>query len=292
MRLSYHDINTATDEVIYENFEKLLSFWIGDVRKYDSIFPAVKEVDIVIHAAAMKQVPTCEYFPYEATLTNIAGAKNLVRAICENDLPVEMAVAISTDKACKPINVMGMTKAIMERIFTEANLYGGTNCRFFCVRYGNVIASRGSVIPLFLGQIAQGGPVTITMKEMTRFFLSLERAVETVVDAIEEALPGEIFIPKIPAVKVVDLANALINGRDIPVEICGIRPGEKVHEILVSEEERYRTVERGNYYVIRPMLPEISGEPIDVPILDEEYSSRFTNCYEEKLKEILADYIS
>lgn len=291
MRLSYLNRKAATDEVIYRNFRQLLSFRIGDVREYSSVLQAVREADVVIHAAALKQVPTCEYFPFQAVLTNVVGAYNVVRAIKENDLPVEVAVAISTDKACKPINVMGMTKALQERIFVEANI-DSLRTRFVCVRYGNVIASRGSVVPLFLDQIAHGGPVTITLKEMTRFLLSLDQAVDTVFAAVRSALPGEIYVPKVPAARIVDLAEVLINGRDIPITYTGIRPGEKIHEVMISEEECYRTIERDGYYVITPMLPELRSAPIKQPALTGEYSSANVTLSHADLRELLAQYLA
>ena len=174
MRLAYMHREAMTDEVIYENSRQLLSFRIGDVRSYPSVLQAMREAEVVVHAAALKQVPSCEYFPPEAIQTNVLGAENVVRAVRENDTPVEVVIGLSTDKACKPINVMGMTKALMERIFVEANI-DCPRTRFVCVRYGNVVASRGSVVPLFLDQIARGGPVTVTMPEMTRFLLTLDR---------------------------------------------------------------------------------------------------------------------
>jgi UDP-glucose 4-epimerase len=186
MRLAYQRRETATDEVIYHNFEELLQFQIGDVRDYHSVSAVLRNADVVFNAAALKQVPTCEYFPYEAVQTNIGGAENIVRVIRENQLPVETVVGVSTDKACKPVNVMGMTKAIQERIVIRANL-DCPNTRFICVRYGNVLASRGSVIPLFHHQIRQGGPVTVTTTEMTRFLLSLEQAVDTIFAAVQYA---------------------------------------------------------------------------------------------------------
>jgi UDP-glucose 4-epimerase len=290
MRLSYLKGQYATDEVIYRNFQELLSFRIGDMRDYSSVLQAVRETDVIIHAAALKQVPTCEYFPFEAVQTNILGAQNLVRTIRENATPVETVVGISTDKACKPINVMGMTKALMERILIEANMEC-PETRFICVRYGNVIASRGSVVPLFLDQVARGGPVTITLKEMTRFLLSLDRAVETVFDAIHSALKGEIYVPKVLSARVSDLAEALINGRNIPTVYTGIRPGEKIHEIMVSEEECYRTIERDGYYVIRPMLPELQSSPSQHPALTSEYSSANVTSDCKSLRELLEPYM-
>lgn len=290
MRLSYLNRAVATDEVIYDNFRRLLNFQIGDMRDFPSILQAARDADVVINAAALKQVPTCEYFPYQAVQTNVLGAQNLVRAIQETRR-VKTVVGISTDKACKPVNVMGMTKALMERIFIESNIEcPGT--RFICVRYGNVIASRGSVVPLFLDQIAAGGPVTITTKSMTRFLLSLDKAVDTVFAAMKEALPGEIYIPKVPAARIVDLALVLMDGRkDIALEYTGIRPGEKIHEIMVSEDEVHRTIERHGYYVIGPSLPELKPIPVANPALKEEYSSKEVTIDHAGLHELLAPYL-
>lgn len=291
MRLEYLHRRAATDDIIYQNSRELLAFRIGDVRDYSSVLQAVREADVVFHAAALKQVPTCEYFPFEAVMTNILGPQNLVRAIRENDTPVELVVGVSTDKACKPVNVMGMTKALQERILIQANLEC-SKTRFTCVRYGNVIASRGSVVPLFLEQIRQGGPVTITLKEMTRFLLSLDRAVDTVFAAACSGLPGETYIPKVPSARVVDIAEVLINGRDIPIVYTGIRPGEKVHEIMVSEEECYRTIERDGYYVICSILPELRRAPIEQPALNGEYSSQNVTIDHAGLRTLLAPYLA
>jgi len=272
MRMAYKNKAVATDEIIYHNFEELVDFRIGDVRDFHSIASALGEADIVFNAAALKQVPTCEYFPYEAVQTNIAGPENIVRAIQELRLPVETVVGISTDKACKPVNVMGMTKAIQERVFIQGNLRC-PRTRFICVRYGNVLASRGSVIPLFHEQIRVGGPVTITVPEMTRFLLSLNDAVDLIIDAVRSANPGETYIPRVPAARVIDIAEVLIGDRDIEIRIIGIRPGEKVHEVLVSEEECHRTVQRGNRYVIKSILPELQGKTPERECLKKEYSS-------------------
>jgi len=272
MRLSYQSRKSATDEVIYRNFEQLLQFQIGDVRDYHSVSAVLRNADVVFNAAALKQVPTCEYFPFEAVQTNILGPENVVRVIRENRLPVKTVVGVSTDKACKPVNVMGMTKAIQERVFISANL-SCPDTRFICVRYGNVLASRGSVIPLFHEQIRNGGPVTLTTPDMTRFLLSLDQAVDTIFAALHQAKRGEMYIPRVPSARVVDLANALIAGRPIKMTITGIRPGEKVHEILVSEEEAYRTIQRGDYYVILPMLPELRPSGDVIGHLEKEFSS-------------------
>ncbi len=273
MRMEYLQRAVTTDEVIYQNFRELLSFRIGDVRDFHSVSAALREADVVFNAAALKQVPTCEYFPYEAVQTNITGPENIIRAIREQGLPIETVVGVSTDKACKPVNVMGMTKALQERLFISANLYS-PNTRFICVRYGNVLASRGSVIPLFHDQIRSGGPVTITTTDMTRFLLSLDDAVDVIFEAVKTANRGETYIPRVPAAKVTDIASVLIGDRPIQTQVVGIRPGEKIHEILVSEEEAYRTLERSSrYYTILPMLPEIASAALEKPALQGEYSS-------------------
>lgn len=272
MRVEYQKRPAATDEIIYHNFERRLEFRIGDVRDYHQMVSVLRDVDVVVNAAAMKQVPTCEYFPFEAVRTNVDGAENIVRAIQEHDLQVETVVGVSTDKACKPVNTMGMTKALQERIFIQGNMRC-RNTRFVCVRYGNVLASRGSVIPLFIEQIRLGGPLTITTTDMTRFLLSLEEAVDTVFAAITEAKRGETYVPRAPAAKMVDVAMALIGDRKLKTIVTGIRPGEKIHEIMVSEEEAFRTVERGRWYAILPMLPEICGDRVGSGCLTSEYSS-------------------
>ena len=287
MRLEHLQKTAATDDVIYRNSQDLLKFRIGDVRDYSSVVSALRHADIVFHAAALKQVPSCEYFPMEAVETNISGARNIVNAIRENDLDVEHVVGISTDKACKPINVMGLTKALQERVLIEAN----RDCKhttFRCVRYGNVIASRGSIIPLFMEQVREGKNLTVTMPEMTRFLLSLERAVDTVMDALIEGEPGETYVPKVKAAKIVDLAKAIIGDMDLDVEFIGIRPGEKIHEIMVSEEECFRTIERGDYYVILPVLPELRSGDFE-QALQNEYSSKDDNVSIEELRELLQD---
>ncbi|HAF96577.1 MAG: polysaccharide biosynthesis protein [Elusimicrobia bacterium GWC2_51_8] len=273
MRVSYMKKTAATDEVIYNNFRNVLEFRIGDVRSYADVCSAIKGADIVINAAALKQVPVCEYFPGQAVLTNCLGPENILRAIRENDYPVETVIGISTDKACKPVNVMGMTKAIQERIFTSANVLN-PKTRFICVRYGNVLASRGSVIPLFHEQIKHGGPVTITVPEMTRFLLTLNEAVNTVFAAIKYGKRGETYVPIAMAALVTDIAKALIGDRKIEIKITGIRPSEKLAEIMVSEEEIHHCIKRGDYYVIAPMLPELQEKGVKLDkALTKEYSS-------------------
>lgn len=272
MRMEYLHRTVSTDEVMYRNSQEILEFRIGDVRSYADVCAAIRNIDIVISAAALKQVPTCEYFPQQAVLTNCEGASNITRAIREFDFPVETVLGISTDKACKPVNVMGMTKAIQERIFVSANIYS-PKTRFICVRYGNVLASRGSVIPLFHDQIANGGPVTVTNPDMTRFLLSLNQAVDTVFAALKHARVGEIFVPIVPSANILNVAKALVGDRHIEIKVTGNRPGEKLHEIMVSEDEALRCRKDGSYYAIQPMLPELLGDVMTETALDDEFSS-------------------
>lgn len=286
MRLEFLKREHATDDVIYENPQNVLRFRIGDVRDYAGLLAAMRNADVVFHAAALKQVPSCEYFPFEAVLTNVVGAQNVVRALRENDLPVKKVIGISTDKACKPINVMGMTKALQERILIEGNR-DCPNTTLLCVRYGNVIASRGSIIPLFVEQIRKNQPLTVTLPEMTRFLLSLDRAVDTVFAALNGGLRGETYIPKVPSARITDVARSLLGNKDLEIIYTGIRPGEKIHEIMVSEEECFRTIERDGYYVILPVLPELRDETEPVQTLPGEYSSRDGNIPVADLKLLL-----
>jgi len=286
MRMEYKNKTVATDEIIYHNFDELVEFRIGDVRDYHSIAASVRDADIIFNTAALKQVPSCEYFPYEAVQTNITGPENIIRTIRENRYPVETVVGISTDKACKPVNVMGMTKAIQERVFINANLTI-PNTRFICVRYGNVLASRGSVVPLFHDQIRAGGPVTITTTDMTRFLLSLDDAVDVIFAAMETANRGETYIPRVPSANMLDLAKVLIGDRKIETKVMGIRPGEKVHEILISDEESFRTVDRGKYYAIKAILPELIKNPEEKRAIKKEYGSEDERMDINDLKKLL-----
>jgi UDP-glucose 4-epimerase len=274
MRLAFQHRRVATDDIVYEEGRHhRLAFMPGDIRDPDAVAKALEGADVVFHAAAMKQVPTCEYHPEEAFKTNVVGARNIVEAVATRRLGVEAVIGVSTDKACKPVNVMGMTKALQERILLSAPLRCHET-RFAIARYGNVLASRGSVIPLFVDQIAGGGPVTITTPEMTRFLMSLDAAVDTVFAAAGAAASGETYVPRVPAARIVDLANAMIGLRQIEIEQIGIRPGEKLHEVLISEEEAPRTLTRGRHLVIAPVVPELrragaEGEPFG----GREYSS-------------------
>jgi UDP-N-acetylglucosamine 4,6-dehydratase len=225
-----------------------LRYFIGDVRDVERLRRAMHGVDIVVHAAALKQVPACEYNPMEAVKTNILGSSNVVDAAL--DAGVNKVLALSTDKAVNPINLYGATKLAAEKLFIQSNSYaGGMATRFSCVRYGNVVGSRGSVVPIFLQQKASG-KLTITDERMTRFWLTLEQGVYFVIGCIEKMHGGEVFVPKIPSMKIIDLAKAIAPGTDL--EIVGIRPGEKLHEVLISEDESRSTVEMEDMYVVQP----------------------------------------
>lgn len=266
-----------------------VSFQIGDIRDYHNLASVLREVDIVFNLAALKQVPNCEYFPFEAVKTNILGAQNIVQAIRENNLEVDSVIGISTDKACKPVNVMGMTKAIQERIFISGNLVC-PRTRFLCVRYGNVLVSRGSVIPLFFSQIKKGGPVTITSSEMTRFLLTLDQAVNIIFSALEQGQKGEIFVPRIQSAKIQDIAETLIGNRPIRIETIGIRPGEKIHEILISEEEMNRAFQKDGFFIITPSLKEIGNSRKGIPYsYGKEYNSKDFAMEKARLTEFLED---
>ncbi|MBU0986973.1 MAG: UDP-N-acetylglucosamine 4,6-dehydratase (inverting) [Proteobacteria bacterium] len=228
--------------------EKHLRYFIGDVRDSDRMRRAMEGVDIVIHAAALKQVPACEYNPLEAVKTNIHGAQNVIDAAI--DTGVKKVIALSTDKAVNPVNLYGATKLCAEKIFIQGNSYAGLRgTRFSCVRYGNVIGSRGSVIPLFNEQ-KKTGKITLTDSRMTRFWITLDQAVELVVSGLCHMQGGEIFVPKIPSMKVTDLAKAI--ARECEIEVVGIRPGEKLHEVLITEEDGRNTVAYNGMLVILP----------------------------------------
>jgi UDP-N-acetylglucosamine 4,6-dehydratase len=228
-----------------------LKFYIGDVREYDSIHDALRGVDYVFHAAALKQVPSCEFYPMEAVRTNVLGAENVMRAAIANE--VKRCVVLSTDKAVYPINAMGISKAMMEKVMVaKSRLCDPGKTVLSVTRYGNVMASRGSVIPLFLHQLRQGKPLTITDPNMTRFLMTLEESVDLVLYAFEHAHPGDIFVQKAPASTVGDLAQAmkeLLHSAD-DIKIIGTRHGEKLFETLVSREEMARAEDLGGYYRI------------------------------------------
>jgi len=225
-----------------------LRYFIGDVRDRERLLRAMHGVEIVVHAAALKQVPACEYNPMEAIKTNIMGTANVLEAAL--DAGVKKVMTISTDKAVSPANLYGATKLAAEKLTVQSNTYAaGTATRYSCVRYGNVVGSRGSVVPLFLKQ-RDSGTVTITDDRMTRFWLSLEQGVRFVIYCIEQMEGGEVFVPKIPSTKVIDLARAIVP--DAKIDIIGIRPGEKLHEDLISDDEARHTIELEKMYVIQP----------------------------------------
>lgn len=228
-----------------------VKFYIGDVRQYDSVYDAMQGVDYVFHAAALKQVPSCEFYPMEAVRTNVIGAENVMRAAI--DRGVRRCVVLSTDKAVYPINAMGLSKAMMERVMVAKSRLCDPDRTVLCAtRYGNVMASRGSVIPLFIEQLLAGKPLTVTDPAMTRFLMSLDDSVDLVLYAFEHALPGDIFVQKAPASTVGDLAQALreMLGRSNEIKVIGTRHGEKLYESLVSREEMARAEDLGGYYRI------------------------------------------
>jgi len=228
-----------------------MRYFIGDVRDRNRLYRAFNGVDIVIHAAALKQVPTCEYNPIEAIKTNINGAINIIDAAIDNNL--EKVIALSTDKAANPINLYGATKLCSDKLFIHGNAYVGRKMtKLAVVRYGNVVGSRGSVIPHFL-EMKKKGVFPITDKRMTRFWITLEQGVQFAIDSLERMNGGEIFVPKIPSMNIIDLARAICP--DCKHKFIGIRPGEKLHEVLVPEDDARRTLEFDDYYVIQPNLP-------------------------------------
>jgi UDP-N-acetylglucosamine 4,6-dehydratase len=226
-----------------------VSFFIGDVRDSERLRRAFQaDVDVVVHAAAMKQVPACEYNPFEAIKTNVLGAQNVIDAAI--DVGVPRVIALSTDKAVNPVNLYGASKLCAEKLFVQGNAYAGArDTRFACVRYGNVLGSRGSVVPLFLVQ-KRFGQVTLTDDRMTRFWLTLEQGVDFVINALGKMRGGEVFVPRIPSMSMVDLATTLAPG--CKIKVTGIRPGEKLHECLVSSDEARHTFALDDMYVIKP----------------------------------------
>lgn len=228
-----------------------LRYLIGDVRDRDRLYRAAQGADILVHAAAMKQVPACEYNPFEAVQTNVLGAQNVADAAI--DAGVKRVIALSTDKAVNPVNLYGATKLCAEKIIVQGNAYASrSQTRLACVRYGNVVGSRGSVVPLFYRQREQGA-LTITDERMTRFWISLDEAVELVLFALANASGGEVFVPRIPSIRINDLAEAMAPG--LPRTVVGIRPGEKIHEMLITADESRHAVDIGERFVVLPEHP-------------------------------------
>jgi UDP-N-acetylglucosamine 4,6-dehydratase len=248
--------------------EPVMRYFIGDVRDRERMKRAMDGVDIVIHAAALKQVPACEYNPMEAVKTNVVGAQNVIDAAIDSG--VQRVMAISTDKAVNPINVYGATKLCAEKLFTQGNSYaplGGT--RLSCTRYGNVVGSRGSVIPMFQKQ-RQNGSITVTDKRMTRFWLTLDQGVRFVTRCLELMQGGEVFVPKLPSMRLMDLAEAVAPGCN--VDFVGIRPGEKLHEVLISTDEARSTLEMDDMYLVQPPHPRFRSPDWRDGTLPEEFA--------------------
>jgi UDP-N-acetylglucosamine 4,6-dehydratase len=229
----------------------IMRFFIGDVRDGDRLKEAMRDIDVVIHAAALKQVPAAEYNPMECIKTNIHGAENVIQSALANN--VDRVIALSTDKAANPINLYGATKLASDKLFVAANNMSGGRTKFSVVRYGNVVGSRGSVVPFFNKTINEGGSyLPVTHKEMTRFWITLQEGVNFVLKNMERMQGGEIFVPKIPSVRITDLANAM--SKDLPIKIVGIRPGEKLHEIMCPADDSHLTIEFEDHYVIMPSI--------------------------------------
>ena len=268
--------------------DERLRFLIGDIRDRARLYRAMNGVDIVIHAAALKHVPVCEYNPIEAIRTNIDGAGNIIDAAIDNS--VEKVIALSTDKAAQPVNLYGATKLVSEKMFIQGNAYaGGKKSIFSCVRYGNVVGSRGSVIPIFVKQ-KELGTLTITDEEMTRFWITLEQGVRFVINSLDNSRGGEIFVPKIPSTKITDLADVI--APDAKKKIVGIRPGEKLHEILLTSDEAKHSLEFSDQFIIVPKhsfwddVGKLEGRELDGGF---EYASNTNNwkLTKEEMKKML-----
>ena len=237
-------------QVFNEKDYPCMRYFIGDIRNKDRLYRGFYGVDFVIHAAALKQVPALEYNPFEAVETNIIGAQNIIDAAI--DRGVKKVIFVSTDKAVNPINLYGATKLCAEKLFVAGNSYAGGRTKFSVVRYGNVVGSRGSVIPFFV-KYKQNGSLPITDVRMTRFWITLEQGVNFVLSCLEKMQGGEIFVPKIPSMKIMDLAKAICP--ECKLEITGIRPGEKINEVLISKDESRRAIDIDNFFIIQPNFP-------------------------------------
>ena len=286
------DINEFKEVEMERNFkDERLRFFIGDVRDVDRLKMAMRGCDIVVHAAALKHITVCEYNPIEAVKTNIEGAINVIKAALNEG--VEKVIALSTDKAAYPVNLYGASKMVMEKVFVQGNVYAGKqNTIFACTRYGNVVGSSGSVVPLFREQ-AKAGKITITDEKMTRFWITLEQGVNFVISSLEKMKGGEIFVPRIPSMKIMDLAEVIAPQAEKAV--IGIRPGEKLYETLITQEEAKHTKEYDSYFIIEPEFhfwgefkPEVVGKslPDGFQYTSENNSQWLTK---EDLRKIIAD---
>lgn len=249
--LSRDELKQHEMRQLYSDLDAPIRYFIGDVRDGDRLKRAFSGVDVVVHAAALKQVPACEYNPFEAVKTNVFGAQNVIDAAI--DCGVDKVLAISTDKAVNPVNVYGATKLCAEKLFVQGNSYSGIDgSKFSCCRYGNVMSSRGSVVPVFLKQ-REDGKITVTDERMTRFLITLEQGAQFVIRCLDQMRGGEIYVPKIPSIRITDLAETIAPGCE--VEIIGMRPGEKMHEVLISRDESRSAVEFSDMFVIQPEFP-------------------------------------
>ncbi|KOO49605.1 UDP-N-acetylglucosamine 4,6-dehydratase (inverting) [Viridibacillus arvi] len=275
-------------EMAQEFTDSRIRFFIGDVRDKDRLYRAFDGVDIVIHAAALKHVGACEYNPFEAIKTNIHGAQNIIEAAI--DKGVDKVIALSTDKACSPVNLYGATKLASDKLFIAANAYvGEKHTKFSVVRYGNVVGSRGSVVPFFK-KIRETGVLPVTDERMTRFWITLDKGVQFVIDNLTRMHGGELFIPKIPSMKVTDLAKAI--GPECEIKYIGIRPGEKLHEAMITEDDARHTIEFDDYYVIQPEFSWWSKEFSEGrKTLDESFSYTSDNNTEWLSVEQLRDLV-
>jgi UDP-glucose 4-epimerase len=276
------------DEAVYRNFQKVLEFRIGDVRNYNDVCSAVKDADIVVNAAALKQVPSCEYFPYQGILTNCVGAQNIVQSILEHNFPVETVIGISTDKAAKPVNAMGMTKALMEKL-VKSTKYSYSAIPII-TRYGNVIGSRGSVIPYFIESIKNFGLVKVTNPQMTRFMMSLDESVELVLFAFANGKSGDLFVQKSPAANVITIVKALeilMSSKEIQIDEIGVRPGEKMHETLLTIEERNSCIESDLYFQVKRIDLESNNQNLQKPELVDYSSDNTTLLSSSELATLL-----
>lgn len=266
-----------------------MRYFIGDVRDRDRLRRALSGIEYVIHAAALKQVPTAEYNPTECIRTNITGAENLINAAVDEG--VKKVIALSTDKAVAPVNLYGATKLCSDKLFVAANSYTGSRTAYSVVRYGNVMGSRGSVIPLFISQRESGGPITITDRRMTRFWLTIDSAVNMVIKAMALARGGEIFVPKIPSMRIMDLAEAIAPGMEM--QETGIRPGEKLHESMITPEDARHTVDIKGYFVILPEVGKASL-PQSAPVPEDFCYASNTNTEwlsVEQMRSLIASFL-
>jgi FlaA1/EpsC-like NDP-sugar epimerase len=263
-----------------------IEFRIGDIANYQSVVGALQGIDIVINTSALKHIPIAEQFPIEATNTNVLGVANIIRCIQEQQLPIETVIGISTDKACLPMCAYGMTKGLMEKLIVAAN-QDCPRTRFILMRSGNVLASRGSILPIFKDRIQKGLDISITDKRMTRLFITLDQMVDAVLDAEQDALPGEIYVPKLPSIRMIDIAHTMIDGRKITRKYIGIRPGERLHEPIISKEEMAHTYDKGKYYVIHPLLLRPFTKKAVVIPGETEYSSAKVTLEGDAIKKLL-----